>query len=133
MMKENSPICARLIPARTEVLVLNPARNAPMETKVVLPMTTSTVNTSTASQFSSTNSGSMSMPTDTKKMAANKSRTGSTRWSTLFSCPDSATSDPAKKAPSATEYPKVSARSAEAKQMPTLVTSVSSGESSLTT
>ena len=43
------------------------------------------------------------MPTDTKKMAANISRTGCTRCSTVFATPDSATRLPAMNAPSATE------------------------------
>ena len=45
----------------------------------------------------------MIMPTDTKKMAANMSRTGSMRCSMRRASPDSATRAPARKAPSATE------------------------------
>ena len=47
--------------------------------------------------------------------------------------PDSATSEPAMNAPSATEYPKASAASAAAKQMPMLVTSVMSALSARVT
>ena len=73
------------------------------------------------------------MPTDTKKIAANMSRTGRTSLSISASCPDSAISEPAMKAPSATEYPNESASSAAAKQIPMLATSVVSGLPSLCT
>ena len=43
------------------------------------------------------------MPTETKNTAANTSRTGSMRCSMIFAAPDSATSAPARNAPSATE------------------------------
>ncbi len=45
----------------------------------------------------------MSMPTATKKIAPNMSRTGATRCSMVPASPDSATSEPAMNAPSATE------------------------------
>ena len=45
----------------------------------------------------------MSMPTETKKIAANMSRTGMSRCSTVCPSPDSEMSMPATKAPSATE------------------------------
>jgi hypothetical protein len=47
--------------------------------------------------------GSISMPTDTKKIAANMSRTDSRACSIALACPDSATSAPPRNAPSATE------------------------------
>src|SRR4029079_165980 len=40
MMNENSPICARLIPAATEVCGRLPDMNAPNDTLVTLPATT---------------------------------------------------------------------------------------------
>ena len=103
MMKENSPICARLMPACTEVRVPLPVRNAPSDTAITLPTITTTVRTSTGTQCSAISAGSMSMPTETKKMAANMSRTGATRCSIFFTSPDSATSEPPMNAPSATE------------------------------
>ncbi len=103
MMKENSPIWARLMPACTEVRVPLPARNAPSETPTTLPTMTTAVSTPTAAQCSAIRPGSMSMPTETKKMAANRSRIGRIRCSTCFSSPDSATSEPARNAPRATE------------------------------
>jgi hypothetical protein len=75
----------------------------------------------------------MSMPTDTKKMARNMSRTGFTRCSMLSPWPDSLTSDPARKAPRATEYPAPSATQAMPKQIPMLATSVVSGRPMLAT
>ena len=56
-----------------------------------------------AGQCSTSSPGWMIMPTDTKKMAANMSRTGSIRCSMRRASPDSATRAPARKAPSATE------------------------------
>ncbi len=103
MMNENSPICARLIPAWTEVRVPLPVRKAPRVTLTIFPRITATVSTTMATQWRAMSAGLMSMPTDTKKMAANMSRTGWTRCSTSFSTPDSATREPARKAPSATE------------------------------
>jgi hypothetical protein len=45
----------------------------------------------------------ISIPIDTKKTAANTSRTGSMRCSMILAAPDSAISAPARNAPSATE------------------------------
>ena len=102
-MNENSPIWARLSPAWIEVRIPLPVRKAPNETPVTLPSTTAPVRATAPCQWRATSLGSISMPTDTKNTAANTSRTGSTRCATCFSSPDSATSDPARKAPSATE------------------------------
>ena len=102
-MNENSPICARLIPACTDVRGLNPVRNELIVTNRTLPAITATENASTAPQCCTMMAGSMSMPTEMKKIAANMSRTGMIRCSTTFSSPDSAISEPAMNAPSATE------------------------------
>ena len=103
MMNENSPICARLIPACTEVRVPLPVRKAPNETLTILPRITTRASTSTIAQCAAMTPGSMSSPTETKKMAAKMSRTGCTSRSIASAWPDSATSDPARNAPSATE------------------------------
>ena len=103
MMNENSPICARLMLAAMEVRTPAPVRKAGMETPMILPPITTVERTRMGSQFARTSAGSMSMPTETKNTAANKSRTGSSRCSMRAPSPDSATSDPAMKAPSATE------------------------------
>ncbi len=133
MMNENSPICARLMPACTDVRTLCPVKKLAMDTATTLPTTTSIVNSSTAGQRRSTTIGSNIMPTDTKKMAAKMSRTGATSRSTVFSSPDSAISDPAMNAPNATEYPNDAANSAAAKHKATETMSVVSGRFMLTT
>ncbi len=102
-MKENSPIWARLIPAWTDVRMPFPVKTAPSATAADLPSTTRGMNTAIATQCSATSPGSMSMPTETKKIAANRSRTGRTSSSTACASPDSATRDPAMNAPRATE------------------------------
>jgi hypothetical protein len=103
MMNENSPICARLIPACTDVRVPFPVRNAAEDTVTILPPTTSTVNAITAPQWATMTLGSSNIPTETKNTAANMSRTGSTSRSSRWRAPESPASDPARKAPSATE------------------------------
>ncbi len=127
MMKENSPICPRLIPAWTEVRTPYPARNAPKETPVTFPPTTRSRNTTTGAQCRTISAGSISIPTETKNTAAKASHSGFTIRSTDLASPDSATSAPAMKAPRATEYPNTRASRAQAKQIPTVATSVVSG------
>ena len=103
MMKENSPTCASVIPLCTARPSPFPVRKVLTDTAITLPTITTADSTSTAPQCCTTTLGSMSMPTDTKKIATNRSRTGCTSCSTAFSSPDSETSEPAMKAPSATE------------------------------
>jgi len=132
MMKENSPIWPIESPARMEVRVPSPARKAPVVTPTVFPTSTTAVITSTAGQYSVMAPGSIDIPTATKKMAANMSRTGRTRGSTCRATPPSATNDPARKAPSATEKPARWATRARVKQRPTLATRVVSSRRSRT-
>ena len=82
MMNENSPICARLMPAWIAVRVPLPVRNAPIATLAILPPTTIPERTTTAPQCFSNSAGSIESPTETKKIATNMSRTGSTSDST---------------------------------------------------
>ena len=103
MMQENSPICAMLMPACTDVRTGLPVRKAPSETPTTLPTTTMTVSTTMGSQWAAMRAGSISTPTETKKMAAKMSCTGCTRCSMVWPLPLSATREPAMKAPSATE------------------------------
>ena len=103
MMNENSPIWARLSPARTELRSPLPDRNAPSDTPSTLPTITSAVNTSTGTQYSSTRYGLICSPTAIKKIAANRSLSGLMRCSTRGPSPDSDTSIPAMNAPSAAE------------------------------
>src|SRR5262249_33614266 len=95
MIKENSPICAMLIPACTAVRIPVPPTKAPKETVMTLATITRTVNAAIAPQCWKATAGSISIPTDTKKIARKTSRSGSIRCSTSSLCPDSATSDPA--------------------------------------
>ena len=133
MMNENSPICAMESPARIEVRVPSPARKAPLVTPTVLPTSTAAVRASTAGQCSRMALGSIDMPTATKKMAANMSRSGRMSGSTCRDTPPSATKEPARKAPSATENPAIWASRASEKQSPTLATSVVSSRRRRTT
>ena len=102
-MNENSPIWARLMPAWTEMRVPFPVKNAPTDTPSTFPAITRAVNAATCGQWRAMAAGSISIPIDTKKIAANRSRNGATRRATSSSSPDSATSAPAMNAPSATE------------------------------
>ena len=133
MMKENSPICARLIPARIDVRIPWPARNDQNVTPIMFPARTRARKTTMGIQCRTMSAGSISIPTETKNTAAKPSHIGFTVRATFFSNPDSATRAPAMKAPSATEYPKTRARRAQPKQMPTLATSVVSGRFRRTT
>ena len=103
MMNENSPIWARLMPARIDVGTLYPVRNEAVLTTTTLPTITSSVKTRTATQWSAISAGLINMPTATKKIAANRSRAGWMIFSTVCATPDSAASAPAMNAPSATE------------------------------
>ncbi len=103
MMNENSPICAMLIPDFTESRRLRPVRKAPTETATIFPTITSTAKARMGPHQSRTTRGSIAIPTDTKKIATNRSRTGTISCSISFPNPDSATSDPAMNAPNATE------------------------------
>jgi hypothetical protein len=69
----------------------------------MFPKITAAVSAAIAPALAGIKPGSISMPTETKKIAANMSRTGAIRCSTCSPSPDSATSDPAMNAPSATE------------------------------
>ncbi len=126
-MNENSPIWARLIPACRAVRVPAPVRNALTDTAPTLPTSTSSANTSTCGHSRATMPGSINMPTETKNTATNMSRTGSMSRVTARLSPDSATSEPARNAPSATDQPTERASRATPKHSPMLTTRVVSG------
>ena len=65
MMNENSPICARLMLAATEVRIPAPVRKAGIDTPTVLPAITTAERTRMAAQCWRTRPGSMSIPTET--------------------------------------------------------------------
>ena len=90
------------------------------------------MSTSAAGHTAASAAGSNSIPTATKKTAANRSRTGRMVSSTIRCRPDSATSAPAMNPPSATEYPAAALSTASPKQIPSAATSVVSGRRSAT-
>ena len=104
MMNENSPICARLMPAWIDVRAPLPVRNAPSaDAHDLADDHRQRSARRSRRQWRTSSAGSISMPTETKNTAANTSRTGWTRCSIACASPDSATSEPAMNAPSATE------------------------------
>ena len=119
MMKENSPIWARLKPARVAFRRSHPPSKAPSELNRTFPVITKNVIQITCPNPSCKKSNLMSMPEEVKKMALNTSRSGPTNRSILFTSRTSASTAPAKNAPKATlkpsfwerrEIPKISPR-----------------------
>ena len=127
MMNANSPTCARLNPARRLSRVPCPVRNAPTLTPTVFPSSTTAVSTT----------HDHPLPLDDRRIEQHPDRDEEDGGEhvahrphqrlDLPAAPDSATSEPARNAPSATEYPAQSATSAAVKQNPMLATSVVSG------
>ena len=105
IIKENSPICARLKPQCTEVLRLWPEASTPPVEKISLPIIVATTSTKIGSACSRRIAGSTIMPTDTKKTAPNKSLIGATRCSIFSALGASAIKEPMMKAPKAEEKP----------------------------
>ena len=83
MMKENSPICAKLKPPSTEFFRFCPDISIPMVPKIGCPMTVTKNIIRIGSQYFTIMSGSTIIPTDTKKMAPNMSLIPLVRCSTL--------------------------------------------------
>ena len=105
MMKENSPICARLKPQCTEVFRLWPEASTPPVEKISLPIIVAMTKTKMGSQCSSSRAGLTIMPTDTKKIAPNKSLIGATKCSIFSALGASAIKEPMMNAPRAAEKP----------------------------
>ena len=85
MMNENSPICARLMPACTDVRTPLPVRNAPIDDADQLADDDDHGQHQHRRQVLARPArGSISMPTETKNTAANTSRTGSMRCSMIL-------------------------------------------------
>src|SRR5471030_1735690 len=126
MMKENSPICERPIPTRSEVLPSLPAIKAPRPQESTLPSTTATVITAIGHAYCSRIIGSSIRPMATKKMALNRSRTGSIRRSIFSSCLDSAMIAPIRKAPRTMLYSSLTTNRQKPKHSPsTVISSIS--------
>ncbi len=104
-MKENSPICARLVEMVSAVPVGWPnartIRNAASDLPTVMVRKVARTCHGCAIRII----GSNNMPTDTKNNTANASRSGSESLAALWLSSDSLSSMPAKNAPSANDTP----------------------------
>ena len=105
IIKANSPICVRLKPHCIAVFSGCPASSTPSVPKRDCPRMTARVITTIGPAYSTIMAGSTIMPTDTKKMAPNKSLTGFTRRSMLSASTVSARMEPMMNAPKAAEKP----------------------------
>ena len=105
MIKANSPICASEKPDWMATLTVCPDNSTPKVAKSICPTMTTSVSIRIGILYSQSNTGSISMPTETKKMAPNKSFTGFTICSICSASIVSARIDPITKAPSAEENP----------------------------
>jgi hypothetical protein len=72
------------MPASMERRVPLPDKNAPSDTPTILPTITTSVRAATGAKCATIKLGLIDIPTDTKKIAANMSRTGVTKCSTSF-------------------------------------------------
>ena len=124
IMKENSPICARLKPHKIEVCRFCPESSTPPAEKISLPAMVTIISTIMGSQYSTSSAGSTSMPTETKNTAPKISFTGVKRCSIFSEFGASAISEPIIKAPSAAEKPRCVARTTMPRQRPMEVTSI---------
>ena len=118
MIKANSPICVKLKPHCMAVFSGCPASSTPSVPKRDCPRITAKVITTIGPAYSTIMAGSTIMPTDTKKMAPNKSLTGFTSRSILSASTVSARMEPMMKAPKAAEKPVCAAITTIPKQSP---------------
>ncbi|MNE86334.1 hypothetical protein D3C80_1834250 [compost metagenome] len=105
MMKENSPICARLAEIVNAVPVGWPNARTMKNAAADLPNMMMPAVASTCQGCSIRMPGLNSMPTETKNSTANASRSGSESLAALWLSSDSLSSMPAKNAPSANDTP----------------------------
>ena len=127
MMKANSPICVSEKPHCIAVFSDCPDRSTPVVAKNSWPIMTVRVITTIGSQYCPIMAGSTIIPTDTKKMAPNRSLTGLTRRSMCSASMVSARMEPMMNAPKAAEKPVLAARTTMPKHRPRATTrSVSS-------
>ncbi len=123
MMKENSPICVREKPHWRAVLSGWPDSRTPAVAKKAWPRMTVIVITRMGSQYWAIMAGSTIMPTETKKMAPNRSFTGLTRCSMCSASRVSDRMEPMIKAPKAAEKPVFAAITTIMKHRPSDTTS----------
>ena len=109
IIKANSPICVRLKPHCMAVFKGCPANITPIVPKKACPRITANVMTMIGTAYSIIIAGSTIIPTDTKKIAPNKSFTGFTNRSIDSASIVSARIDPIMKAPKAAEKPVLAA------------------------
>ena len=105
MIQANSPICARLNPDLTEVFSVCPDKRTPNVEKQALPTMVTSVMIATGHAYSTSIAGSTNIPTETKKIAPNKSFTGLMICSIRSASTVSASMEPMIKAPRAAENP----------------------------
>ena len=120
-IKENSPICAKLIPVRTAVRKSAPPNKAPNVLKIIFPITTTSAIKPTSATPRGVIAKVINIPDEVKKIALKRSRTGATNFSIRFTSFTSAKTAPIRKAPNATLNPNRSARMAPAKINPKTV------------
>ena len=118
MMKANSPICVRLNPHCMAVFSGCPESRTPAVPKMVCPSSTASTMARIGNLYSTIMAGSTIIPTDTKKMAPNRSLTGATSLSMCSDSTVSANMDPMIKAPNAGEKPTLAASTTIPKQRP---------------
>ena len=120
-MKANSPICARLNPDLMEVFNVCPDNKTPNVEKKAFPMIVTSVIMATGHAYSTSIAGLTNMPTETKKIAPNRSFTGLMMCSICSASTVSASIDPMIKAPSAAENPVSVARTTMPRHRPSAI------------
>ena len=116
MIKANSPICDILKPHFIASFNGCPANTKPNVPKKACPTMMVKVKAAIGQAYSTNTSGSTNIPTDTKKMAPNKSFTGATSFSIRSASTVSAKMEPTTKAPNAALKPDSTATTAMTKQ-----------------
>ena len=105
MIKANSPICVKLNPHCMAIFNGCPDSNTPPVPKIVCPNNMATTIARIGQMYSTIMFGSTIIPTDTKKIAPNKSFTGATSLSMCSDSTVSARIEPMINAPKAGEKP----------------------------
>ena len=122
-MKANSPICVNEKPLWMAVLSGRPESSTPHVPNSSCPTMTTAVRMATYHLYSHNTSRSISMPTETKKMAPKRSFTGLTNPSICSASTVSARMAPIMNAPRADEKPIALAMYTSPKQSPMLTMS----------
>ena len=123
MIKANSPICASEKPDWMATFTVCPDNSTPKLPNNICPTITTIVSIRIGILYSQSNTGSISIPTETKKMAPKRSFTGLTICSICSASIVSARIDPITKAPSAEEKPALVAIITMPRQRPRLTIS----------